>query len=945
MREADTLGVGTKLEYAFLIRRSLFAAALCLLPFLGACQQVTVDVASANTAEEISARADQAARQFARKLDLATLRARTELARAGHYHPQFPLSFPTTIWLARNGALLPAPGTGSGGAESPDEVRHGPFVARGTLGGGLTLVFDSSGSRAFPAAYQAKLQTIFADVQSTLNSAFGLPAVSGNVAVKDYNADISDRGFFSGGFYIPNTSPPEIHFPEYGDDASIAVNFIHVLLLAYLGPDQYGFDSFNEGLVRAATMQVARTPSALPGFDQSAIASVLENSYDVGPWYDWYNQRALGGASFVAANLATQPVNGVGGLWLLRYRMAGAAWQKMAVEHAGFISNFNAGFYANPGIASNVPSLITLAQNTLNSIAPSSPTIEGVTFAQWFQRQFILETKTTSGRKVLVQPVPITNNLLATDFGPFLIQANYFQTLTGGDEVLSGATSYPIFWEGDISLTRLFTTAQDETMTITGAFGSIAPNLPDVNSGVPYRATIDIPVADQLGRVYLPAGSIATGTNTTPNDFYGTVTGVFLQSGDSLRLQVTVGGASIPDVPVTDQGAFGTLIGTAAYLGNTTVTVNVVRHNTVGDNVVYSRTIDKGPGSLALDLRAATDVGFTNQNGLPKGISTMGFPVDPWISYNPDLVGATTLIARYDPSTGTYSLFPDAEPFKIGLGYFMRANSAVTPLTISGRIYANIAGTVSLRPGWNLIANPIAETTEVDHMLSVHAADFPRFFTDAEGSDIGTVFFEFQPGTNDAASGAPETGSMTPATQFEAGKAYFVRVLSPEGVTLVFEQQAGAGPPGRAQVAAAPRATTPNGWLMGVNLIDGRFKVGAQIGQSSTATAGFDPREDAELPPGLTGGRQVAATDIGWMYRDVRRLGLPEVFTLQFTGLKPGKTYTLGFEKVRNSPGVFGVYRASGPIIGYFAVGDQVPFTATSTTMTLKIRVNGGMGR
>ncbi|HTQ08697.1 MAG TPA: hypothetical protein VMI31_01360, partial [Fimbriimonadaceae bacterium] len=293
----------------------------------------------------------------------------------------------------------------------------------------------------------------------------------------------------------------------------------------------------------------------------------------------------------------------------------------------------------------------------------------------------------------------------------------------------------------------------------------------------------------------------------------------------------------------------------------------------------------------------------------------------------------------YDPTTGAYALFPDAEPFKAGLGFFLNAATPQSPFTVSGRIYSNIAGTVALRPGWNLISNPLEQTTTVDNMLSVHAADFPRFFTDAEGSDIGTVFYEFQPGANDAASGVPETGSMVPATSFEAGKAYFVQVFSPEGVTLVFE----SAPTGQAAVRTGNRTAGRSGlgWLMGVTLIDGKFRIGAQIGQDTTATRGFDRAEDAALPPPLTGGRQVIVTDAGSLYRDVRRVGNRDVYTIRLTGLTPGKSYTLSFDKIQNSPGAFIVTRQDGSIVGSFRAGQQVQLRASSSSYVFKIRVSG----
>src|SRR5206468_3215009 len=110
----------------------------------------TVDVSRARTAEDASAAADHAARQLAANLATATARVRNDLASTGHFHPQHPVSFPTTIWLAKNGVL------------SPRIVGPQPRTA------GLTLVFDSTGPRAFPTAYKDKLQAIFTSAQATL---------------------------------------------------------------------------------------------------------------------------------------------------------------------------------------------------------------------------------------------------------------------------------------------------------------------------------------------------------------------------------------------------------------------------------------------------------------------------------------------------------------------------------------------------------------------------------------------------------------------------------------------------------------------------------------------------------------------------------------------------------------------------------------------------------
>ena len=69
-----------------------------------------------------------------------------------------------------------------------------------------------------------------------------------------------------GGFYLDDngSGEREIRFPVYAAPEAAAVNFVHCLLLAYLGSKDYGFDAFSEGLVRASTMRIARTAGALP---------------------------------------------------------------------------------------------------------------------------------------------------------------------------------------------------------------------------------------------------------------------------------------------------------------------------------------------------------------------------------------------------------------------------------------------------------------------------------------------------------------------------------------------------------------------------------------------------------------------------------------------------------------------------------------------------------
>src|ERR1019366_5867658 len=353
-------------------------------------------------------------------------------------------------------------------------------------GGDLVLQFDTIRREVFPTAYQQLLQNVFNSAKSTLDIIFGMPAIGGNVHVANFDASIDDRNAVAGGYFLPDNGAgvPEIRFPVYNANETAAVNFIHCLLLAYLGPDGYAWDGFEEGLVRAVTMKVARTSAALPGgLDPTVIETVLQNSYDVEGGYDWSNQRPLSGPLFIAPNLRALPlpVSGGSGAYLMRYMMSGSAWSKVLVEYPTFASSLNAQVYATPALGSNLAGLTTASQTILTNQRPANATVEGMSFAAWLQHQYVLDPTATQGSKVLVDITPLTTGLTTGDFGVFIVEATYFSTDAAGNETPLSGTSYPIFW--DASFNRIVTSAQDEQIDITASQGSVVPNLPDLFSG------------------------------------------------------------------------------------------------------------------------------------------------------------------------------------------------------------------------------------------------------------------------------------------------------------------------------------------------------------------------------------------------------------------------------------------------------------------------------
>lgn len=888
-----------------------------LLPLLAAstslaCAQIRIDAAG-RTPAQVSTLMDAQSRQYAKVVASLTFGARNMRAKARGRRAEFPFSLPVRIDVTHPQIAVPKP------------------FATTTL----TLAFDSTGTRVFPTSYQAELQSIFTAALPTINAVFGAPASGGVVHVRNYDADIGDRDAVAGGYYTPNngSGQAEIRFPVYNSPEATAVNFIHTILLAYQGSKPYTYDAFNEGLVRAAVIKIVRTPGALPStLNSDLLESVLENSYDVGPAYDWDNQRALGGPLFIAPNLraTTLPSGGsVGGLYLLRYLMAGSAWEKVLTEYPGFIASYNQAYYAQTNLSANVGGLVNLAQSVLNNLGGPGSTVEGLPFAEWFKRQYILETTQSYGTKVLVEPIPVTSNLSGTDFGVFVIQANYFSTGLDGSETLLSGTSYPIFWDNNFN--RITPSVQDQQIDISGAYGSVVPNFSDFFAGAPYRVTIDLPVLDELARVDVPAGAIATATNTTGNTLYGTVEGSLPVNGATYQVNVSYPGGTGATVPIVN-GAFGANLTDASFLKANRITFKVVKTVGGSNTTLLTRVVDKSVGSLAVDLVVNGELNFSEP--LPGGISLVGFPVDPFSSSAPAIFNvspALLQLARFNPSKAAYDQYPAVEPPLIGHGYYVRLPAPQPNFAVSGRAWQNFPMSVALRPGWNMISNPLNETVPFNHVQVVHATDNPTTYASAVGLTIGTDVFGLTRGNVDPASGLVETGSLTPVTTFAPGQGYLVRVLAPEGVTLTFFPASPAVGPFLQPVY--------HGWAIRMELTDGQRAVPLHLGAIREAKSDVDWRFCGQMGPSM-GGLQLVANRGIRLFRDIRKdTTAIQTYRVHFEGLIAGRTYTVRFPVEKGS--IRYIQMTDGPSTRNLSPASIWTFRATDTYKDVQLKVSG----
>jgi hypothetical protein len=882
---------------------------------------LTLDV-SQSTREPVVEKTNQVYRDFVARLNVWSSATRSLRASKGLSDGQTPYLMPAMVRLSKDGSYLPTGGRGRGNE--------------------ITLDIDPSFNTTADPGRVAFLQGVYDNAKATIEAIYGDAAISGTVRVVNFDTQIGDRNAVTGGFYVPNNGNGvrEIRLPLNPSREVAAVALIHCILLAYLPDPAYGFDAYFEGLARAATMRIVRIPAAVPGLDQEIVEQILENTYDVGPLYDWFNQKSLTAKRFIAPNLTSTPIaeGTLGGLYLTRYKMAGSAWQKVLAEYPSFIREFNTNFRANTSLANSASGLANLVGTSLPA---GATTIEDIPVADWVRRQYVLQSVDVPGTKLHSQISPITSSLSGTDFGVFSVEATWFSTDASGNETLLSGTSYPIFW--DRNYNRIIPSAQDERVDIAGSYGAVVPNFPNQNNNVPYRVAIDLPVQDRVVRSYVPAGAIATPTVTAPRDLYGTVVGFTPPTGGSLLIRVSFGSTTLPDIPVTDF-AFGTLVGTSEYLQSRSLLVRVIsKDSSNAETVVLTRRVNKGPGSLALDLGSAPTGNLSFPTGLSSGIQLIGFSGDPFAATMDGILGITPgnfLAARYNPGRAAYDLFPNTGLVSGGQGFFVRVGANSNP-SIPARIETNTGIAVALRPGWNVVANPLGDSVPFTRVDVVRAANFPISFDEAIGNGgtaavLGRNIFQFVPGLADPVTGFPEGGSFTATTAFAPGIGYFVRCLAPEGLTLLF-RPATLRSNGRAVESPSNPA-----FRMKVTLGTKGAQSHAYIAQNPNATAGFDSFLDSNLPPSVGGMQLAVAAGNDHRYLDAQPNGGSRTYRLVLNNLIVGREYFLNATTEIGHVSSFSVVNISnGRGVTYGRRNGVYALIANSKTMFFDITVRG----
>ncbi|MCX6361808.1 MAG: hypothetical protein NT029_18550 [Armatimonadetes bacterium] len=835
---------------------------------------------------------------------------------------------------------------------------------------GLTLSFPATGtSGSWPAALQIDLQAAFGVIYPQLVAIYGEPSWSGTLTLIDGDSlpagqIITDPNALSGGVY--NASTGEVTLAQYNSAQSMLLSMTQMLALAFRGTHGVAYDAWERGMARAAT--VATLSAALP-----ALKTVVSQAYggtlgDLAPsdplWssldrYDLLNQPALGNDRFFPVSKEASVANEVGFPTMLipRLQMSGSAWLKVWTEAPGFFSAFNRAYYAvlagDPGAGNSIPKLVAVASQALSSVG--APTVEGLPFTDWYQRQYVLDTSVSAGSKLYTMVSNLRPDTdTADDYGVGCVFSHYTTTFDAhgnSDEVDKAGTVYPIYSDYTTT-TRFFLGAQYERADIQNGMGSVAPTFFNTVGGDPafagrMRIVMDFPVNGLDSRLAMAPRSM--GTLVAPRNFWGVVVGA-----DTGTVRLEADGLNSGEVPVA-QGAFGAAVDEAFFSRPRRATVTFTGAS--GSPVV--RRVNTGYGEAVMVFTVGTEYG-SRVHTLPSGLTMLSVPVRPLPARPVDaLLDPTTslplftegslLMAQWDQSaTGDdkYRRSPSLGPLEPGKGYWM-SWAGGGDVKIVGRTTAiEPEVTVQLRHGWNQIGNPFETTAPVSTLRFQYLADnVPVSLATAVTN--GWIVAQTLPTVGQVVVfGFDSQLGYVAAQNLEPWRGYWIRVMVSEGVTMSVTNPSPGSARAARVVAEAP--TTPAGWAVRLSAVssDGAG-ASATFGQALTGHSGYDATLDALAPPPPAASTPAVlfvhadwAGQSGRYWSDIRALGQTTAWQCEASGLSPNTAYRFTWSSlaaVPRSVHLTAVDEATGRRIDLRASGG-LAFTTGSETMR-KLRV------
>jgi hypothetical protein len=257
-------------------------------------------------------------------------------------------------------------GAGRARALSPEALVPRPRAALADTNH-LRVAYDSPDD-PWTATELTHLQSYVAGLLPLLEEVCGPPSGSDLIdVIKDRS--LADQGF--DGTYTPAEHAIRL---VRADPATLC----HELAHAFHGDDVVYWDAFEEGMAVATSTEVLERLSGYPPpLDTNGAAYELLNQPSISPHqgFFWSGLPAVG----------------------VRYGLAGYVWRKAAIEHPGFLREFNRRYYeqlaASDTLRRSIGGLITIA-------AEVAPEMEGMPFRAWADRQYVLGTTKQLGVQI-----------------------------------------------------------------------------------------------------------------------------------------------------------------------------------------------------------------------------------------------------------------------------------------------------------------------------------------------------------------------------------------------------------------------------------------------------------------------------------------------------------------------------------------------------------------
>jgi len=593
--------------------------------------------------------------------------------------------------------------------------------------------------QGFSASDQAALEAYLQSTYPKMRLVYGPPAFDLTVTI------VQDDTIHSlqGGIYDVSTN--EIRIPPLSGNFP-EDTFVLCMLALHAFRDDVAlfYDAWEDGMTGAAATAIQTMPGVVSGYDP----------VDPGPFYCWSvyeceNQPAL-------ANNTFYPPSGFAGMLVWRVAMARAAWLKCWAEDDRFFSDFNQAYYSafTDGLQGDVPGLKDLATQVL-------PSVEGMSFYAWLERQYVLDTSIHTGLKLYTWNIPLEQAVA--------LIAEHYLTGLDGDESPRGGVGRTIYWNYDFTLSLYSEEGNVINIPASGAGAGEGFLIPTFyNIGGAQRLTVQLDLNGLRGQYPYPYR--VRGFDPGQNDFYGGVLG-----GPSATLEVE-GDFPQADINAT-RGVWGTsLTGDRLSPGQITVTIT----NPQGQEV--RRTINVGWDSYVAFLPGGGQAGLTHTFYRPgNGVLLISLPVEPLEAEAAAVLGIDPglLLARWDPSAlpnGAYQIWPAIDPFAPGRGFWIKLFDNVTVdlegvLPPEDRDYP-----VSVPLGWNQVGSPRRQAVAIaDLEVQVGTAQLISFTEAVNRGYLQQGFYRYVLGV-----GYEITDTISP---FEG---YWVRCLLPGGLRIIF---------------------------------------------------------------------------------------------------------------------------------------------------------------